>query len=132
MASASWSIPALADEVARVRHVTARFARDHGVPDNRVQDLGLAVSEAVSNAAVHAFRAREYPGTVRVSITITRDEFVELVVSDDGMGMSPRDDSPGLGLGLGIISSLADQIEHRRPADGLGFELLMRFRFDAA
>jgi anti-sigma regulatory factor (Ser/Thr protein kinase) len=57
---------------------------------------------------------------------------VEVVVNDDGMGMSPRDDSPGLGLGLSLISRLADQTEYRTSADGRGLALRMSFRFDAA
>jgi hypothetical protein len=44
------------------------------------------------------------------------------------MRMSSRGDSSGLGLGLWLIASVADAVEQRLPADGIGFELLMRFR----
>ena len=129
MASASWSIPALADEVTGVRHAAVRFARSHGVPDDRLADLRLAISEAVSNAVLHAFRMRELPGTVTVSIEILAERFAEVVIRDDGVGMSARGDSPGLGLGLSVIDRVADETEWRRPTDGVGFELWMRFRF---
>jgi hypothetical protein len=48
--------------------------------------------------------------------------------------MSRRSDSPGLGLGLGLglIARVADQVEHRSPRDGAGFELSMCFWLDAA
>jgi serine/threonine-protein kinase RsbW/stage II sporulation protein AB (anti-sigma F factor) len=130
VASATWSVPALADEVGTVRRAAVEFARAEGVPDLRLEDLRLAISEAVSNAVLHAFRMQDLPGTVTVTVDVTPDQFVEAVVRDDGMGMSPRGDSPGLGLGLGLIASVADAVEHRLPADGVGFELSMRFRFD--
>jgi hypothetical protein len=41
--------------------------------------------------------------------------------------MAPRDDSPGLGLGLPLIRHLADQFDHRSPPNGVGTELWMRF-----
>ena len=130
MASSTWSVPALADEVGTVRRAAVEFARAEGVPDLRLEDLRLAISEAVSNAVLHAFRMQDLPGTVTVTVDVTPDQFVEAVVRDDGMGMSPRGDSPGLGLGLGLIASVADALEQRLPADGVGFELSMRFRFD--
>ena len=129
MASATWSIPALADEVGSVRHAAVEFARAEGVPDPPLMDLRLAISEAVTNAVVHAFRTHELPGTVTVTVEVTSRQLVEAVVRDDGIGMSSRADSPGLGLGLGLIASVADTVEQRVPADGVGFELWMCFRF---
>ena len=129
MASATWSIPALADEVGGVRHAAVEFARAEGVPDPPLMDLRLAISEAVTNSVVHAYRTQELPGTVTVTVDVTSDHLVEAVVRDDGIGLSSRADSPGLGLGLGLIASVADTVEHRVPADGVGFELLMCFRF---
>ena len=108
------------------------FARSNGVPDELVPDVRLAISEAVTNAVVHAFREREHPGTVTVSVTVRPGEMAEVVVRDDGMGMGPRSDSPGLGLGMGLIGTVADQVEHRAPPDGPGFEVWMSFRLDVA
>jgi len=85
------------------------------------------VSEAVTNAVVHAFRGRA-EGTVIASVTISGAQWVEVLVSDDGSGMAPRDDSPGLGLGLPLIRYLTDQFEHRPPPGSVGTELWMRFR----
>ena len=128
MASGSWSIPALAEEVGDVRHAAVEFARGEGVRDPPLEDLRLAISEAVTNAVIHAFRTQDRTGTVTVTVRVTLDEFVEAVVRDDGAGMSSRGDSPGLGLGLGLIGSVADAVEQRLPADGVGFELWMCFR----
>jgi serine/threonine-protein kinase RsbW len=129
VASVSWSVPALADEVIGIRHAAVQFARGHGVPDHRLADLRLAISEAVSNAVIHAFRTLDHPGTVTLSIDIEPEHFADVVVRDDGIGMSPRGDSPGLGFGLSLIDRVADETEHRRSTEGGGFELWMRFRF---
>jgi hypothetical protein len=53
-----------------------------------------------------------------------------VIVRDDGIDMSRRSDSPGLRLGLGLIASVADQVEHRTLRDGTGFELWMGFRLE--
>lgn len=125
-----WSFPAAAEEVAGARIAVLRFAQAHGLPEQRSGDLGLAVSEALSNAVLHAFRDRAVPGTVTVEVQAVGAEHLDVVVRDDGMGFSPRDDSPGLGFGLSLIERSADQVEHRQPTTGVGFELRMRFRLD--
>jgi serine/threonine-protein kinase RsbW/stage II sporulation protein AB (anti-sigma F factor) len=122
----------VAEEVAGVRESAVQFAGANGVPDGLVDDLRLAISEAMTNAVVHAFRHREQPGTVTVTIDVRAGEMAEVVVRDDGAGMVPRSDSPGLGLGLPLIGRVADQVEHRKPCDGAGFEVWMCFRLDDA
>jgi serine/threonine-protein kinase RsbW len=108
-----------------------QFAQHNGVDGVLLEDLRLAISEAVTNAVVHAFRDQARPGTVTVSLAVEAGESAEVTIRDDGMGLSRRDDSPGLGLGLGLIARLADQVEHRAPRDGSGFELWMCFRLAA-
>jgi anti-sigma regulatory factor (Ser/Thr protein kinase) len=72
--------------------------------------IGVVVSEAVTNAVVHAYRDRERPGEVHVSARVG-DEGVEIDVADDGIGLRPRADSPGVGLGMPLIADLADRVE---------------------
>jgi serine/threonine-protein kinase RsbW len=106
------------------------FARANGVPEQRLGDVALAVSEAVSNAVVHAFRGIGDRGTLMVEVAV-EEEWLDVHVTDDGSGMAPRDDSPGLGLGLPLIRHLTDEVDLRRPPDGIGTEVWMRFRFTA-
>jgi anti-sigma regulatory factor (Ser/Thr protein kinase) len=114
------SLPADSASVALARHSVADFARGQGAdPD----DVALAVSEAVSNAIVHAFRGRE-PGTIDIRAFADGAKLV-VSISDDGVGVTPNPDSPGLGLGLALIGSLTEGIELRR--DGHGTTLVMRF-----
>jgi serine/threonine-protein kinase RsbW/stage II sporulation protein AB (anti-sigma F factor) len=126
---ASWTIAARAENVAFARQAVLDFAADHGIAEPKLTDLRLAISEAVTNAVVHAFRDRSDPGTVEVLVRVSSDErHVDVVVRDDGCGMTPRPDSPGLGLGLPLIRHLADRFDHHEPANG-GTELRMRFTF---
>jgi len=71
--------------------------------------IGVVVSEAVTNAVLHAYRDRQRPGTVHVSADLY-EEGVEICVTDDGVGMRPRTDSPGVGLGMPLIADLADNV----------------------
>ena len=52
------------------------------------------------------------------------------LIADDGRGMPPRSDSPGLGLGLPLISDLATSLEIA-DGDGSGTVLHMTFALHA-
>jgi serine/threonine-protein kinase RsbW len=116
-------LPASPATVPRVRRALMSFASAHGVPG--VSDVGLAVTEAVTNAVLHAYRDGE-SGEMRVVACAEPDRLV-VVVRDYGCGMSPRPDSPGLGMGLSIIGRLANEMNVERPADG-GTRLRMHFQ----
>jgi serine/threonine-protein kinase RsbW len=127
--STSWTFPADEWSVAQFRQSVSDFAHANGVPESLVCDVRLAVSEAVTNAVVHAFRGPGDDGTIIVAVTVREDEWIDVTVTDNGSGMAPRDDSPGLGLGLPLIGHVADQFDHRRPSEASGTEVWMRFRF---
>jgi anti-sigma regulatory factor (Ser/Thr protein kinase) len=95
-----------AASIARARHAARRFAEGCGAdPD----DLALAASEAVTNALVHGYRNGR-SGTIGLRGYPEGDDCI-LEVLDDGVGMRPHADSPGLGLGLPVITALADKVE---------------------
>jgi anti-sigma regulatory factor (Ser/Thr protein kinase) len=89
----------------------------------------LAVSEAVSNVVVHGYRAAGTRGEFTVAVTWEAD-LLHVTVRDHGCGMAPRTDSPGAGLGLPLIASLADSVSVAAPADG-GTEVTMTFLLHA-
>ena len=127
MTTAMWTVPAERDQVAPLRHRVVAHAAEHNVAEPPINDLALAVSEAVTNAVVHAFRTRE-PGHVTVSLDIEPDiNRVEVVVVDDGDGMVPRPDTPGLGLGLPLIAQVSETFQIGTPATGSGTEIRMTF-----
>jgi PAS domain S-box-containing protein len=115
-AHAEWELPAEPSTVGAIRNGVRAFARAHGGSEALLIDLALAVTEAVTNAVVHAFIDRA-PGIVRTHIQAAPDEIV-VVVTDNGRGMQPRADSPGLGLGLPTIASLTTTMDMHAPPGG--------------
>lgn len=95
-------------------------------PDPPLSDVELAVSEAVSNVVTHAYIEDAEPGEFRIAVEWSPDE-VEIVVEDDGRGLLPWIDSPGLGLGLPLIARLADRFD-TRAEPGRGTRLCMWFK----
>lgn len=79
-------------------------------------DIELAVSEAISNALLHAYVDR--PAQCFLIGAERIDDRIELSVRDYGRGLKPRDDSPGAGMGLHIISELAEHSAVTKPDDG--------------
>ncbi|WP_414642242.1 ATP-binding protein [Baekduia sp.] len=108
--SARWVVRATADQIAVLRTEVTAYAQRVGVADGRLADIRLAVSEAATNAVLHAYRDRD-PGQIRVDAGLTDEGWLKIVIEDDGFGPLPRPDSPGLGLGLPTIASVADAVE---------------------
>jgi serine/threonine-protein kinase RsbW len=121
--TADLAVRAVAGNVPPLRHTAVRAARWIGLDESIVKRMALAVSEAATNAVLHAFP--DGPGTVHL-VVFEDDSVVEVVVADDGIGLTPRADSPGLGLGLGLIAEIADELRIRTPPSG-GTEIRMRF-----
>jgi len=107
------------------RRAVRALARD------RVTDLGaveLAVSEAVNNAVLHACRDRDAaagPGRIQVTAVIRGHE-LHITVADEGIGMRPRLDSPGAGLGLALMGTLADRMDIDQSRGGTRVTLAFR------
>lgn len=110
------SFPAWPRSVSAARHAVTDAARDLGATNAALDDIALAVSEACSNAVIHAFVDR-HPGTIAIEVEATGTRLT-VRVRDDGRGMLPRHDSPGLGLGLPVIASLCDAFDVRAEPGG--------------
>jgi anti-sigma regulatory factor (Ser/Thr protein kinase) len=123
------SYPAAPASVRQARADVIAQAAGAGVPEELFPRIMLAVSEAVTNAVLHAYAGRE-PGEVHVS-TAQRVGAFEVVVLDDGHGLVPRPDSPGLGLGLPIVSKVTDELDVRID-EHRGTRVCMRFRYEQA
>lgn len=94
-----------AGNVAVARDALAKLAREVGA---RVDDVKIAVSEAVGNAVVHAYRGGA-TGTIRVTGRFQRGRLL-VTVADDGMGMTPNPGNPGLRVGIPLITKLCDDV----------------------
>src|SRR5687768_5580945 len=99
--------PAVPENVALARRTIVAHLREAETTDPPLSDVALAVSEAATNVVTHAFVDRP-AGVFRVAID-SDDERLEVLVEDDGRGMVPRPDSPGLGLGLPLIATVSDR-----------------------
>lgn len=127
MSRRSWTVAAEPREVGRLRSAVISFAADHGVREPPIGDLKLALSEAMTNVIVHAYDPQER-GKVDVSVAVdVAAREVTLVVADQGMGMNPRPDSPGMGLGLPLIGNLTSELKIVPAPTGRGTEVRMRF-----
>ena len=115
---------ARAEEIGRIRHDVKAHAREQGARDPDA--IALAVTEAVTNAVLHAYIDEPEPGEVEVVVQRVAEDCVEILVCDDGRGMRPRTDSPGLGLGLPLVATLADNFEVQA-RDGGGTRVRMAF-----
>jgi serine/threonine-protein kinase RsbW/stage II sporulation protein AB (anti-sigma F factor) len=118
------TLPARPESVAEIRAAVRQFAVQHGVDRDVLGSVALAVSEAATNAVVHAFVDRA-PGIVR-TLARTGDDELIVHIADDGRGMQPRVDSPGMGVGLPIIGQLARTLDIRQSGEA-GTELRMSF-----
>src|SRR3954452_2789156 len=115
-------VPAQPESVRELRHGIVEFAMALGFEDTG--PIGLAVSEAATNAVIHAYRDCE-PGEIRM-VACDKDDRLVVVVRDYGGGMMPRADSPGLGLGLPMISTMTNDLQVEA-AEGEGTLLRMHF-----
>ena len=105
----AWSWRAEPACVPLARHTVMDHLRTCATADPPLSDVGLTVSEAVTNVVHHAYVDRSV-GDVRVRLSFSAEELA-LVVEDDGGGMRPRPDTPGLGLGLPLMATVASRIE---------------------
>jgi serine/threonine-protein kinase RsbW/stage II sporulation protein AB (anti-sigma F factor) len=121
-------VGAEAASVGRLRAAVVAFAHEAGFEDTG--QIALAVSEAMTNVVVHAYRDADAAGDMRI-VACDRPDRLVVVVRDYGGGMRPRPDSPGLGLGLPLISSMADELQIEA-AEGAGTLLRMHFVKPAA
>lgn len=122
---------AVPESVASLRAMVADFATGAGFAPAAVERVKLAVSEAATNAVVHAYRDASEPGTgtIRVEAALSQDELC-VSIADTGSGLRPGQASPGLGLGLGLIAQLADSFE-LLPGRDSGLRVLLRFAMSA-
>ena len=102
--------------LARVAVATFASGVDFNLSD--LEEIKVAVSEAVSNAIIHGYEG-DLTGTVRLSASLS-DEALEIVVEDAGKGILDLEQAmlPGtgsdperLGLGFVFMKSFMDDVD---------------------
>jgi serine/threonine-protein kinase RsbW len=128
-ACVSESAPAVPASVPWARRLVGEFAASAGVGGQRLEDVRLATSEAVTNAVAYAYDG--VPGEIHVVAAVISQE-LWLVIADDGGGMRTRPgETRGLGLGLGLMAQLSDALTILARSSG-GVEVRMRFDLERA
>jgi serine/threonine-protein kinase RsbW len=113
--------------IAQARHWITAFAAARGMAGTRQAELAMAVSEAVTNVVRHAYGEDE-TGEIILDAAAD-DEWLTVQITDHGCGAG---ESTSLGLGLPLMTELAERIEFGAPRDGVGTIVLMEFPLSAA
>jgi anti-sigma regulatory factor (Ser/Thr protein kinase) len=121
------SLPARAENVAVVRHALGALGETLDVDSRTLSDIKLAITEACTNVVVHAYNGNE--GPMEVAASLEPGDTLTVVVRDNGRGIAPRADTPGLGLGLPLIATLSESVELSRNQDDQT-EVRMTFRLE--
>lgn len=116
--------PARAASVACARNAVSALAAPAGASADELDNIRLAVSEAVTNAVVHAYPAGA-SGPIYVTAAIA-GSMLSVIVADDGCGLGAARDSPGLGLGLNVLERACDSLAVGASRSG-GTRVEMRF-----
>lgn len=95
------------EEVAPLRTAVWRHALALGASAELGDAIRLAAGEALTNVVMHAYVGIE-PGKMTIQAWLDEHENFTVRVLDEGHGPIPRTDSPGLGLGMGLMAQMAD------------------------
>ena len=99
------------ENVSVVRAALTGVAEAAGFDEELATDVKTAVSEACNNVVIHAYEGQRGPMRVLV---INSGDRVDIVVRDDGTGIRRLSSTADhMGLGLALISALADQAEFK-------------------
>lgn len=121
------------ENVAFIRSCTAAFAAQMNCTLEEIDEIRLAVSEAVSNSMIHGYR-NDLHSQVELYITLWENGGIEIIVQDQGCGipdlkqaMEPSfSTEPGhMGLGFAFMQSFMDQVEVKS-TPGEGTTVIMR------
>jgi anti-sigma regulatory factor (Ser/Thr protein kinase) len=113
--------------VGVARHAVSDLAERAGAD---VEAVAVAVSEVVTNAILHAFKENAGDeATIELRAHVNGESLL-VEIDDNGTGIKPNPGSPGLGYGLALVASLADEIGIAASPGG-GTRVQMRFALTA-
>jgi anti-sigma regulatory factor (Ser/Thr protein kinase) len=115
--------------LSEVRALAEKQARMAGLPDDRVVDFVIAVSEVAGNTVRHA----KSPGSIE--IWSNDDEIIceicdEGVITDPQVGSQPPPPDASGGHGLWLVHQVCDRVEVRSGKDGTVIRMHMSLRRD--
>ncbi len=122
----------ISDNIAFARVVVAAFVAQLDITLNELDELKVAISEAVTNAIIHAYAGKKN-GRIRIEAMLY-EQAMEIIVEDTGLGiedveqaMQPDFSSKPdrMGLGFSFMQSFTDTLEvHSVPGQGTRVKML--------
>jgi anti-sigma regulatory factor (Ser/Thr protein kinase) len=112
------ALPADAGSVVLARQMVRGLIDFLGWGDESRTDISIAVTEACTNAVLHAYP--EGGGDYVVRAWVDPERLV-VAVRDRGQGITPRVESPaaGLGLGLPLMLAIGDEVSFASDSEGV-------------
>ena len=131
-------VPARPEFLSLVRSIVTLIAETGSkLPDRRIEDLRLAVTEACANA-IDAERRKPEADRKPIVVGCTLEaDYVVIEVHDEGGGFDPEALTPHpdvtkparlqfeRGLGIPLMRELADQVEFRHEGGGTTVRLVL-------
>ena len=111
------TIMSKSSNVGLARLAVATFASEMDFTLNELEEIKVAISEAVTNSVIHGYP--EKVGKIDIKMTINKDE-LEIKITDYGIGINDIEavlqpsystKKEHMGLGLAFIDSFMDQFE---------------------
>jgi anti-sigma regulatory factor (Ser/Thr protein kinase) len=110
-------------EISRVADMVEHFAAEHGVPGHVVNDVNIALDEALNNIVSYGYgpgeqseivvRLAYQPGEIRIEIEDAGRPFDPLQAAPPDLDKSVQDRRIG-GLGIYFIRNLMDEVTYAR------------------
>jgi stage II sporulation protein AB (anti-sigma F factor) len=109
--------PSNSENVAIARVAAAAFAAQLDLTLNDIDEIKVAVSEAVSNAVIHGYGDK--PGEIEFTMSLA-DNQLEFIITDHGKGIADikqarqpsfSTDPERMGLGFVFMESFMDDLE---------------------
>lgn len=107
----------LSENVAIARVTAAAFAAQIDFTLNEIEEIKVAVSEAISNAVIHGYANKD--GKIELIMNLYEDK-LEYIIADQGKGIaditlarqpSYSSDPERMGLGFVFMESFMDELE---------------------
>ena len=105
------------DNLGLARITAASFAAQLDFTVSEIEELKVAISEAVSNAIIHGYQEKN--DEIEISMELSHNQLI-IIVTDEGKGMkdpkqafkaSYTTTDNRMGLGLTFIKSFMDKVE---------------------
>ena len=131
-------LPAISTNEAVSRSIISAFVASLDPTVEELGDLRLAVSEAVTNCIVHAYKdcPEDQPGEIYISVRLYDTREITVEISDRGCGIEDTDlarkpcfttgeSGERCGMGFLVMESFTDYLSVRSKP-GVGTTVLMR------